>query len=315
MNSGTTPVQTFYPKPAQTSHTFMSAVFQTHCPTLHLHRRGKVRDVYDVGEYYLIVATDRISAFDVIMNEPVEGKGALLTALSMFWFDRTKSIIANHVVSVNVDDYPQLTHEYRSQLEGRSMLVRKTQPLPIECVVRGYLAGSGWNEYKSSQTVCGVQLPEGLVESSKLPEPIFTPATKAEEGHDENITFEQAAQIVGIETAEFVRNVSIKLYTQASEYAASRGIILADTKFEFGRLPNGSIILIDEALTPDSSRYWLAEEYAPGKPQVNFDKQVLRDWLLTQPWNKQAPAPPLPEEIIRRTLEKYTEAAQRLMSD
>ena len=292
----------------------MSAVFHTDCPTLHLHRRGKVRDVYDVGEYFLIVATDRISAFDVIMNEPVEGKGALLTALSMFWFERTRHIIANHVVSVNVDDYPQPTHEYRSQLEGRSMLVRKTQPLPIECVVRGYLAGSGWNEYKSSQTVCGVQLPAGLVESSKLPQPIFTPATKAEEGHDENISFEQAAQIVGIETAEFVRNVSIDLYTQASEYAASRGIILADTKFEFGRLPDGSIILIDEALTPDSSRYWLAEEYAPGKPQMNFDKQVLRDWLLTQPWNKQAPAPTLPPEIITKTLAKYREASVRLMS-
>jgi phosphoribosylaminoimidazole-succinocarboxamide synthase len=292
----------------------MSAVFHTNCPTLHLHRRGKVRDVYDVGEYFLIVATDRISAFDVIMNEPVEGKGALLTALSMFWFERTRHIIANHVVSVNVDDYPQPAHEYRSQLEGRSMLVRKTQPLPIECVVRGYLAGSGWNEYKSSQTVCGVQLPAGLVESSKLPQPIFTPATKAEEGHDENISFEQAAQIVGIETAEFVRNVSIELYTQASEYAASRGIILADTKFEFGRLPDGSIILIDEALTPDSSRYWLAEEYAPGKPQMNFDKQVLRDWLLTQPWNKQAPAPTLPPEIITKTLAKYREAAVRLMS-
>ncbi len=291
----------------------MNAVFRTDCPHLHLHRRGKVRDVYDVGEYYLIVATDRISAFDVIMNEPVAGKGALLTALSMFWFDRTKDIIANHVVSTEVNEYPAETHEYRDQLEGRSMLVRKAQPLPIECVVRGYLAGSGWSEYKNSRMVCGVALPDGLIESSKLPEPIFTPATKAEEGHDENISFEQAVGIVGAETAEFVRRISIALYAWASEYAASRGIILADTKFEFGRLPDGSIILIDEALTPDSSRYWLAEEYAPGKAQVNFDKQVLRDWLLTQPWDKQPPTPTLPPEIIERTLAKYKEAAQRLM--
>lgn len=291
----------------------MNAVFRTDCPNLRLHRRGKVRDVYDVGDFYLIVATDRISAFDVIMNEPVPGKGALLTSLSMFWFERTKDIIDNHVVSVNVDEYPAETHEYRDQLEGRSMLVRKAQPLPIECVVRGYLAGSGWNEYKDSRMVCGVPLPEGLIESSKLPAPIFTPATKAEEGHDENISYDRAVEIVGAETAEFVRRVSIDLYAWASGYAASRGIILADTKFEFGRLADGSIILIDEALTPDSSRYWLAEEYAPGKAQVNFDKQVLRDWLLTQQWDKQPPAPTLPPEIIAKTLAKYEEAARRLM--
>ncbi|MFM8177840.1 MAG: phosphoribosylaminoimidazolesuccinocarboxamide synthase [Candidatus Kapaibacterium sp.] len=291
----------------------MNAVFRTDCPNLRLHRRGKVRDVYDVGDFYLIVATDRISAFDVIMNEPVPGKGALLTSLSMFWFERTKDIIDNHVVSVNVDEYPSETHEYRDQLEGRSMLVRKAQPLPIECVVRGYLAGSGWNEYKDSRMVCGVPLPEGLIESSKLPAPIFTPATKAEEGHDENISYDRAVEIVGAETAEFVRRVSIDLYAWASGYAASRGIILADTKFEFGRLADGSIILIDEALTPDSSRYWLAEEYAPGKAQVNFDKQVLRDWLLTQQWDKQPPAPTLPPEIIAKTLAKYEEAARRLM--
>ncbi|MFM7773554.1 MAG: phosphoribosylaminoimidazolesuccinocarboxamide synthase [Candidatus Kapaibacterium sp.] len=291
----------------------MNAVFRTDCPNLRLHRRGKVRDVYDVGDFYLIVATDRISAFDVIMNEPVPGKGALLTSLSMFWFERTKDIIDNHVVSVNVDEYPAETHEYRDQLEGRSMLVRKAQPLPIECVVRGYLAGSGWNEYKDSRMVCGVPLPEGLIESSKLPAPIFTPATKAEEGHDENISYDRAVEIVGAETAEFVRRVSIDLYAWASGYAASRGIILADTKFEFGRLADGSIILIDEALTPDSSRNWLAEEYAPGKAQVNFDKQVLRDWLLTQQWDKQPPAPTLPPEIIAKTLAKYEEAARRLM--
>jgi phosphoribosylaminoimidazole-succinocarboxamide synthase len=269
--------------------------------------------VYDCGTELLIVATDRISAFDVIMNEAVPGKGKILTGLSTFWFEKSKHIIANHVLSTTVDDYPEALRVYRDQLQDRSMLVRKTQPLPIECVVRGYLAGSGWSEYKASLQVCGVELPVGLMESSKLPHPIFTPATKADEGHDENISFEHAALVVGQSIASFVRDASLKLYTFAAEYALSRGIILADTKFEFGELPGGEIILIDEALTPDSSRYWLAEEYAPGKAQVNFDKQVLRDWLLTQPWNKQAPPPALPAEIIEQTLAKYREAARRLM--
>lgn len=284
----------------------MNALFQTDFPTLKLFRRGKVRDVYDLGQYLLIVASDRISAFDVIMNEPVAGKGAILTKLSTFWFSQTKDIVENHIISTNVDDYPAEVQQYRSQLEGRSMLTVKTNPLPIECVVRGYLAGSGWKEYQQSQTVCGITLPGGLVESSQLPEPIFTPATKAEEGHDENISFEQAVEIVGIETATKVRELSIALYSFARNYAATRGIILADTKFEFGIKDNGSIILIDEALTPDSSRYWLASEYQPGKPQMNFDKQVLRDWLETQTWNKQPPPPTLPDDIISKTLEKYS---------
>ncbi|MBL7975502.1 MAG: phosphoribosylaminoimidazolesuccinocarboxamide synthase [Candidatus Kapabacteria bacterium] len=284
----------------------MNALFQTDFPTLKLFRRGKVRDVYDLGQYLLIVASDRISAFDVIMNEPVAGKGAILTKLSTFWFSQTKDIVENHIISTNVDDYPAEVQQYRSQLEGRSMLTVKTNPLPIECVVRGYLAGSGWKEYQQSQTVCGITLPGGLVESSQLPEPIFTPATKAEEGHDENISFEQAVEIVGIETATKVRELSIALYSFARNYAATRGIILADTKFEFGIKDDGSIILIDEALTPDSSRYWLASEYQPGKPQMNFDKQVLRDWLETQTWNKQPPPPTLPDDIISKTLEKYS---------
>ncbi|MBX7155710.1 MAG: phosphoribosylaminoimidazolesuccinocarboxamide synthase [Bacteriodetes bacterium] len=284
----------------------MNALFQTDFPTLKLFRRGKVRDVYDLGQYLLIVASDRISAFDVIMNEPVAGKGAILTKLSTFWFSQTKDIVENHIISTNVDDYPAEVQQYRSQLEGRSMLTVKTNPLPIECVVRGYLAGSGWKEYQQSQTVCGITLPGGLVESSQLPEPIFTPATKAEEGHDENISFEQAVEIVGIETATKVRELSIALYSFARNYAATRGIILADTKFEFGIKDDGTIILIDEALTPDSSRYWLASEYQPGKPQMNFDKQVLRDWLETQTWNKQPPPPTLPDDIISKTLEKYS---------
>ncbi len=291
----------------------MTALFQTQFSDCTLARRGKVRDVYDLGNELLIVATDRISAFDVIMSEAIPGKGKILTKLSTFWFEQTKHLIENHVISTDVAQYPALVQKYAEQLEGRSMLVRKTTPLPIECVVRGYLAGSGWVEYQQNRQVCGVPLPEGLIESSKLPEPIFTPATKAEEGHDENISYEQAVQIVGENTAAFVRDASIKLYRFATEYAASRGIILADTKFEFGMMDDGRIILIDEALTPDSSRYWLAEHYEAGKAQMNFDKQVLRDWLLTQDWNKQAPAPTLPQYIIETTLAKYQEAAQRLM--
>ena len=290
----------------------MSSLFQTNFTTLTLSRRGKVRDVYDLGNELLIVASDRISAFDVIMNEPIPGKGKILTELSGFWFERTKHIIRNHIITTNVNEYPESTQQYREQLEGRSMLTIKAKPLPIECVVRGYLAGSGWKEYSQSRTVCGVQLPDGLVESSKLPEPIFTPATKADEGHDENISFDQAVEIMGREKTEFVRDVSIRLYLFASEYAKTRGIILADTKFEFGELENGEIILIDEALTPDSSRYWLEEEYAPGKAQMNFDKQVLRDWLEQQVWNKQPPPPTLPDSIIQKTLGKYSEALTRL---
>lgn len=288
------------------------ALFMSDFPTLSLFRRGKVRDVYTLGDVLLMVASDRISAFDVVMDTPIAGKGKILTNLSLFWFEMTKSIIPNHLISSTVADYPAECLPYSDQLAGRSMLVRTTTPLPIECVVRGYLAGSGWKEYSASKTVCGIALPDGLVESSKLPEPIFTPATKAETGHDENISFAEAQQICGAEIAEKAREISLKLYKFASEYAAKRNIILADTKFEFGTLPNGELILIDEALTPDSSRYWLAEEYQPGKTQTNFDKQVLRDYLETLDWNKQPPPPPLPDEIVVKVKQKYQEALDRL---
>lgn len=287
-------------------------MIQTDFPDLKLFRRGKVRDVYDLGTTLLMVVTDRISAFDVIMAQPIPKKGEILTSVSLFWFEHTRQIVRNHLISSNVDDYPAECRKYADVLRGRSMLVEKTAPLAIECVVRGYVAGSGWKEYKASETICGIKLPSGLEESSRLAEPIFTPATKAETGHDENISFEEAAKIVGHETAVAVRDLSIQLYTFASEYAAKRGIILADTKFEFGVDSRGSIILIDEALTPDSSRFWLAEEWQPGKPQMNFDKQVLRDYLETLDWDKQYPPPHLPQDILDKTAAKYREALERL---
>jgi phosphoribosylaminoimidazole-succinocarboxamide synthase len=287
-------------------------VYSTDFPTLKLFRRGKVRDVYDLGSKLLMVASDRISAFDVIMADPVPNKGAMLTSISLFWFAQTQHIVGNHLLASRVSDYPAECQPYTGVLQGRSMLVRKTTPLPVECVVRGYLAGSGWKEYRSSQTVCGIPLPAGLQESSKLPEPIFTPATKAETGHDENISFETAAAIIGTERAEHVKRLSLELYTFAAHYAAERGILLADTKFEFGVDETGEVILIDEALTPDSSRFWLASQWQPGKPQMNFDKQVLRDYLETLDWNKQPPPPPLPNEIVERTAAKYREALERL---
>jgi phosphoribosylaminoimidazole-succinocarboxamide synthase len=288
------------------------ALFMSDFPNLSLFRRGKVRDVYDLGTSLLMVASDRISAFDVVMDTPITGKGEILTKLSLFWFGITHSIVENHLLSSNVAEYPVECLPYSHQLAGRSMLVRKTTPLPIECVVRGYLAGSGWKEYSASKTVCGIALPDNLVESSKLPEPIFTPATKAETGHDENISFAEAEKICGAELVAKARELSLKLYQFAADYAAERNIILADTKFEFGTLPNGELILIDEALTPDSSRYWLAEEYQPGKTQTNFDKQVLRDYLETIDWNKQPPPPPLPDEIVEKVKQKYQEALDRL---
>ncbi len=288
------------------------ALFKSDFPTLTLFRRGKVRDVYNLGDSLLMVASDRMSAFDVVMDNPIAGKGEILTKLSLFWFDITKSIVSNHLITSNVNEYPEVCLPYSKQLEGRSMLVRKTVPLAIECVVRGYLAGSGWKEYSASKTVCGIPLQDGLVESSKLPHPIFTPATKAETGHDENIPFEEAEKICGAELAGKARELSLQLYNFASDYARERNIILADTKFEFGTLPNGELILIDEALTPDSSRYWLAEEYEPGKTQTNFDKQVLRDYLETLSWNKQPPPPPLPDDIIAKVKQKYQEAFDRL---
>ena len=291
----------------------MNPMQTTNFPTLTLFRRGKVRDVYDLGDVLLIVATDRISAFDVVMDTPITGKGAILTALSSFWFDKTTHIIKNHIISTNPVEYPKECLPYLDQLQGRSMLVVKTKPLPIECVVRGYLAGSGWKEYQSTSTICGILLPEGLSESEQLPSPIFTPATKAEEGHDENITLVEAIHLCG-EFALQAKDISMKLYDFAYQYAAKRGIILADTKFEFGIDSQGELILIDEALTPDSSRYWLQESYHIGKTQENLDKQVLRDYLETLDWNKQYPSPPLPNEIVQAISEKYQLALDYLIT-
>lgn len=283
----------------------------TNLTSFPLFRRGKVRDVYDLGDRLLMVATDRISAFDVVMTETIPDKGALLTQISAYWFETLANVVPNHVITYDMQAVDGLTDDERAQLQGRSVVVRKTQPLPVECVVRGYLAGSGWKEYQASHTVCGVQLPAGYVESSQLAEPIFTPATKAEEGHDENISFAQAASILGDDVAAQVRDYSIALYNAASRDVASKGLILADTKFEFGVI-DGQIILIDEALTPDSSRYWLASEYAPGTSQYNFDKQMLRDWLETTDWNKAYPPPPLPQSVIDGTRAKYIEAYERI---
>ena len=284
-----------------------TAIKSTDIPGIPLFRKGKVRDVYDLGNALLIVATDRISAFDVIMEDAIPGKGTLLTELSLFWFEKTSHIIENHIISTKPEEYPDILAPYSELLEGRSMLVKKTKPLPIECVVRGYLAGSGWKEYQQSKAICGISLPSGLQQSEQLPESIFTPATKAEEGHDENISLEQAIALCGDRAIE-AREYSLKLYAFAHEYAQKRGIILAVTKFEFGVDENNNLILIDEALTPDSSRYWLAERYSLGNQQENFDKQVLRDYLETLDWNKQAPSPRLPQHIIDAIKEKYQQA-------
>ncbi|MGD0016324.1 MAG: phosphoribosylaminoimidazolesuccinocarboxamide synthase [Verrucomicrobiia bacterium] len=274
-------------------------------------RSGKVREIFDLGDVLLFVASDRISAFDVIMPNPIPEKGRVLTALSEFWFKKTRHIVENHFVT---SDFKQISARLEKNIEdlrGRSMLVRKCQPLAIECVVRGYLAGSGWKEYKQNRTVCGIRLPDGLVESSKLPEPVFTPATKAETGHDENVDFARAADIVGKKVATQARDLSVALYRFAAGYATVHGIIIADTKFEFG-LDGDKLILIDEALTPDSSRFWPAASYKPGGPQPSFDKQFLRDYLETLSWNKTPPGPQLPPEIIQKTSAKYLEALQRL---
>jgi phosphoribosylaminoimidazole-succinocarboxamide synthase len=286
----------------------MQAIAQTHFDGLKLFRRGKVRDVYDLGDALLIVATDRLSAFDVVLPDPIPMKGTVLTQISRFWFDETSHITPNHCISTNVADYPEACAPYAGQLEGRSMLVTKTKPLAIECVVRGYLTGSGLKEYNRMQSVCGIPLGEGLVDGSMLPEPLFTPSTKADVGHDENIDFEKAVAIVGYEAAERVRDLSIELYSFARDYARERGIIIADTKFEFGIDDAGDIILIDEALTPDSSRFWPMSEYEPGHAQPSFDKQYVRDYLESVKWDKAPPAPSLPAEVIAKTTEKYLEA-------
>jgi phosphoribosylaminoimidazole-succinocarboxamide synthase len=276
-------------------------------------RRGKVRDVYDLGDALLIVATDRISAFDCIMPNGIPGKGKLLSRISRFWFERFASIQPHHLIETDADRFPDALAPYRDVLCGRSMVVKKAEVVPIECVARGYLAGSGWKEYQQSQTVCGIALPAGLRQCERLPAPIFTPATKAETGHDENIAFERMVEIVGAATAEDLRDRTLRLYAAAAEYAATRGILIADTKFEFGRLADGQIILIDEALTPDSSRFWPVDRYAPGREQESFDKQFVRNWLETRSWNKQPPAPALPDDVIAGTLQRYREAAERLI--
>ncbi|MDY0161797.1 phosphoribosylaminoimidazolesuccinocarboxamide synthase [Desulfobotulus sp.] len=271
-------------------------------------RSGKVRDIYELEDSFLMVTSDRISAFDVVLPDAIPGKGRVLTQLSLFWFDRMKSLVDNHLISGDVDVFPKVCEPHKEYLRDRSMWVKKAEPLAIECVVRGYISGSGWKSYKKDQTVCGIALPAGLTESDRLPEPIFTPSTKADVGdHDINISFGQAVDLVGRETAERVRDLSLAIYKEASEYALERGIIIADTKFEFGFV-DGKLILIDEVLTPDSSRFWPQEGYRPGGAQQSFDKQFVRDYLETLDWNKEAPGPRLPEAVIRKTAEKYEEA-------
>jgi phosphoribosylaminoimidazole-succinocarboxamide synthase len=287
-------------------------VLKTDFPDLKLVARGKVRDIYDLGETLLIVTTDRISAFDVIMNEGIPDKGYVLTQISAFWFRQMEDIIPNHIISTEVKDFPAQCQKYSAELEGRSMLVKKAKPLPAECIVRGYISGSGWKDYKATGAICGIKLPAGLVESDKLEEPIFTPSSKAEIGtHDENITFDQMAELVGKDLAEKVRDVTIAIYKRARDIADAKGIIIADTKFEYG-IYNGELIIIDECMTPDSSRFWAKDSYKPGGAQPSFDKQFLRDYLETLDWNKTAPAPPLPAEIVKKTGEKYMEALVRL---
>jgi phosphoribosylaminoimidazole-succinocarboxamide synthase len=278
---------------------------ETHFAGLTPSARGKVRDIYDLGDKLLIVATDRLSAFDVILPTPIPDKGRVLTQLSLFWFSLLKDIVPNHVLSAN--DFPPPFDNFKDDLTGRSMLVRKTQPLPVECVVRGYVSGSAWKDYRATGEICGIALPAGLRESDRLPEPIFTPATKVASGHDENISFAQAAALVGKELAEKVRAVSLAIYRRAAAHTEPRGIILADTKFEYGLL-NGQLMWIDEALTPDSSRFWSAALYSPGGPQSSFDKQFVRDFLERMQWPKTHPGPELPPEIVAATRAKYREA-------
>ena len=282
-------------------------LLQTDFPELTLHARGKVRDLYSLNGQLLFVATDRISAFDYVLATGIPEKGRVLTQLSLFWFDFLKDVVKNHLVTASVDQYPAPLKKYADDLRGRSMLVTKAQMIDIECVARGYLSGSGWKEYQKTGAVCGIKLPPGLKESDKLPEPIFTPATKALTGHDENISIEEMAKRTGKELAEKLRDLTLKIYKTAADYAAGRGIIIADTKFEFGQTSQG-LILADEVLTPDSSRFWPADKYQPGKAQESFDKQFVRDYLEAIKWNKQPPAPSLPEDVARKTSEKYIEA-------
>jgi len=288
-----------------------AALYETQFSGIPLLKRGKVRDIYDLGETLLLVATDRISAFDVIMPEPIPDKGRILTAISLFWFDVMADLIPNHLITSDVSRYPEACLPYAKTLAGRSMVVKKAEPLPIECVVRGYLYGSSWKEYAAGGGPTTEHLPTGLQMADRLPEPIFTPATKAESGHDENLTEAEARDYVGDTMYEELRRRSIAIYRNGTEYAAERGIILADTKFEFGRVGD-EIILIDEVLTPDSSRYWPADAWAPGATMPSFDKQPVRDWLETQDWDKTPPAPPLPDEVVTNTVQRYTDVYERL---
>ncbi len=288
------------------------AVVETRLAGLNLVGRGKVRDIYEVDGKLLLVASDRLSAFDVVMPDGIPGKGKVLTQISAFWFQKLADIIPHHMLSVDVADFPPAARAHAEILASRSMLCRKARPLPVECVVRGYLSGSGWAEYRERGEICGIRVPGGLPESARLPEPIFTPATKEEKGkHDMNIPFERMVDLVGKETAESARAFSLEIYRRAADYARGRGIIIADTKFEFGEA-DGRLILIDEVLTPDSSRFWPADGYLPGGPQKSFDKQFVRDYLLTLPWNKTAPGPKLPADVIEKTAEKYREALKIL---
>lgn len=284
----------------------MEIVLKTDMPEAGEPRRGKVRDIYDLGDRLLLVVTDRVSAFDVVLPNGIPGKGRVLTEISLFWFRRMEDVISNHVISSRVEDFPEPLRKYADMLQGRSLLVRKAEVLPVECIVRGYLSGSGWQSYREDGTVCGIKLPPGLKESSRLPGPIFTPSTKAASGHDINISLDEAREIVGPERAEFMKNTSIEIYRRASALAEKKGIIIADTKMEFG-VADGSVILIDELLTPDSSRFWSARDYAEGKSQDSFDKQIVRDYLLTLDWDKTPPGPGLPPEIVEKTARRYRE--------
>lgn len=290
-----------------TSTTLNRVLLQTDFPDLTLHARGKVRDLYSLDGQLLFVATDRISAFDYVLGTGIPEKGRVLTELSLFWFEFLQDVVSNHLVTATVDEYPAPLRSYADQLRGRSMLVTKAQMVDIECVVRGYISGSAWKEYQQTATVCGIKLPRGLRESDKLPDPIFTPATKALTGHDENISFAEMCKRTGPELAEQLRDLSLTIYTKAADYAAGRGIIIADTKFEFGHTLQG-LVLADEVLTPDSSRFWPADKYQPGRAQESFDKQFVRDYLEAIRWNKQPPAPSLPDEVAQKTSEKYVQA-------
>lgn len=286
-------------------------IIKTDFPDLKLARRGKVRDVYEVGDYLLIVTTDRVSAFDVVLPNGIPGKGRVLNQISIFWFRQTMDVIDNHIVATEVKDYPAVLHKYADVLEGRSMLVRKAEPLPIECIVRGYLSGSGWKEYQQKGTVCGIALPTGLVESARLDDPVFTPSTKADEGHDINISFDETKKIIGDALAQKVKDMALAVYKKGRELAEKKGIIIADTKMEMG-LYGGTLILIDELMTPDSSRFWSMKTYQPGKGQDSFDKQIVRDYLLTLDWDMKYPGPALPDEIVKKTAARYMEILEIL---